>query len=372
MSVPPAGERAYLDAATAAPLHPAARATLLAAYDEGWADPHRLYAESRRARLLLDAARESIAANVGCRADELTFTGASTAARRGAVRGLLAARPGPPSEHRVVASAVEHSAILQATDDVERVPVDRLGRVDVDAWTTALRGATAAALQAANHEVGTLQPVEAAKAAEDAGVPLVVDATPLLPWRAATGPWSVLVGGAEAWGGTPGVGLLAVRKRTRWRPPPGGMAADEGALPAVLASAAALEAVRADQQQAPRLSALVDRIRSEVPRLIGDVEVVGEPVARLPHVVTFSCLYVDGEPLLSELDRRGFAVGSGSACTSDVLEPSHVLAAMGVLTHGNIRLSLHPGVTDGDIDRLLAVLPEVIAQVRRSMGAEGL
>ena len=95
-----------------------------------------------------------------------------------------------------------------------------------------------------------------------------------------------------------------------------------------------------------------------------DVEVVGDPVNRLPHLVTFSCLYVDGEALLHELDRRGFAVSSGSSCTSSTLRPSHVLAAMGVLTHGNVRVSLHRETTEEQVERFLAALPEVVATLR--------
>ena len=89
---------------------------------------------------------------------------------------------------------------------------------------------------------------------------------------------------------------------------------------------------------------------------------VGDPVDRLPHLVTFSCLYVDGEALVDALDRRGFGVASGSACTASTLEPSHVLAAMGVLTHGNVRVSLTRDTTEADVDGFLAVLPEVVAR----------
>ena len=95
-------------------------------------------------------------------------------------------------------------------------------------------------------------------------------------------------------------------------------------------------------------------------------------VERLPHIVTFSCLYVDGEALLHALDRAGFAVSSGSACTSDTLRPSHVLAAMGVLTHGNVRVSLHPGVSTEDVEHFLAVLPDVVARIRADAGVVGL
>ena len=118
----------------------------------------------------------------------------------------------------------------------------------------------------------------------------------------------------------------------------------------------------------PRLSALVDGIRERVPHLIEDVEVIGDPVHRLPHLVTFSCLYVEGEALLTELDRLGFAVSSGSSCTADTLRPSHVLEAMGVITHGNVRVSLPRGTNATDVDRFLAVLPGAVARLRRTAG----
>jgi cysteine desulfurase len=102
------------------------------------------------------------------------------------------------------------------------------------------------------------------------------------------------------------------------------------------------------------------------------VEVVGDPADRLPHVVTFSILYVDGEALLHALDRRGFAVSSGSACTADTLQPSHVLAAMGALTHGNVRVSLHSGVSEQDVNEFLAVLPAVVHDLRQQAGVSDL
>jgi cysteine desulfurase len=101
---------------------------------------------------------------------------------------------------------------------------------------------------------------------------------------------------------------------------------------------------------------------------VPDVEVVGDPVQRLPHLVTFSCLYVDGEALLHALDRSGFAVSSGSSCTASTLRPSHVLEAMGVLSHGNVRVSLHRGTTAAEVDRFLAVLPGLVAGIRAEAG----
>ncbi len=137
-----------------------------------------------------------------------------------------------------------------------------------------------------------------------------------------------------------------------------------------MAAAASLRAVRAEAAaEAVRLRALVDRVRSVVAERVPDVEVVGDPERRLPHLVTFSCLYVDGETLLHELDRREFSVSSGSSCTSSTLTPSHVLRAMGVLSEGNIRVSLPPGTAGADVDRFLEVLPGVVAEVRERLGA---
>ena len=124
--------------------------------------------------------------------------------------------------------------------------------------------------------------------------------------------------------------------------------------------------------EAARLSALVDRLRTRVPELVADTVVLGDPVDRLPHLVTFSFLYVAGEALLSDLDAAGFAVSSGSSCVADSLQPSHVLAAMGALTHGNLRVSLPHGAAEADVERLIEVLPGVVARVRGLLGTEGL
>jgi cysteine desulfurase len=168
--------------------------------------------------------------------------------------------------------------------------------------------------------------------------------------------------------------VLLVRKGARWRNPfPGDDRVDERTtgmenVPAALAAAAALQAVVAERDDVnARQAALVDRLRAGVAR-IPDTEVVGDPVDRLPHLLTFSFLYVDGEAIVTELDRLGFAVASGSACTASTLEPSHVLAAMGALTHGNVRVSLSRDSGQDDVDRLLAALPDVVARIRHGAG----
>jgi cysteine desulfurase len=361
-----------LDAAAGLPLHPAAREALLAAQDDGWADPAKLYAAGRRARLLLDGAREALAAALGARPDELVLPPGGCAAARWAVQGSRRRAAG-----HVVHSAVEHSCVLHAAGEgpATAVPVDRLGRVDPAGYAAALQEDTAlACLIAASHEVGTLQPVaEVAQVCAAQGVPLHVDAAPLVGRAPVPPGWSLLTADARTWGGPSSVGVLAVRTGTRWRSPLPGTREDLVDLPAVLAAAVGLQAVLAEREaEDARLRPLVARVRAQVAATVPDVEVVGDPDARLPHLVTFSCLYADGEALLTALDREGFAVSSGSSCTSDTLEPSHVLVAMGVLTHGNVRVSLHRGTTEEDVDRFLAVLPGVVADVRRAGGAEGL
>ncbi|QMU75854.1 aminotransferase class V-fold PLP-dependent enzyme [Streptacidiphilus sp. PB12-B1b] len=371
----------YFDAASTAPLHPLARQALLSALDEGWADPARLYRDARRARMMLDAARETVAAELGARPDEVVFTASGTQANQLGVLGALAGnhRKGL----RLVHSAVEHSSVLHAAEqhqarggNVAAVPVDRLGRVDPERFAQELLPGTAlACLQAANHEVGTVQPVaEVGERCARAGVPLLVDAAQSAGRLDVPGGWSLLTASAHKWGGPAGVGVLAVRKGVRYRSPLPADDRESGRVPGfvnVPGAIAAAVALRAVRQEAARLNPLqharIDRLRAELPGLVPDLAVLGDPERRLPHLLTFSCLYVDGEALLGELDRAGFAVSSGSSCTSSTLTPSHVLAAMGVLTEGNIRVSLPPDCTDADVELFLSVLPRAVAAVRSQL-----
>ncbi|MGA4989108.1 cysteine desulfurase family protein [Nonomuraea bangladeshensis] len=374
---------AYFDAASSEPLHPQAREALLAAIDAGWADPARLYGQARRAHLLLEQARTEVAEVLGARADEVSFTASGTQAVHLGVLGTLHGRR--RAGRHLVTSAVEHSSVLHAAQlhereggTVETVGVGLTGRVDPARFAAAVaRPDTAlACLQTANHEVGTLQPVaEAAAACREHGVPLLVDAAQTAGRMPVPAGWSVLTASAHKWGGPAGVGVLAVRKGTRFR---SFLPEDERErrrvpgfenVPAIVAAAAALRATAAEAaEEQARLSALVDRIRETVPGIVPDVEVIGDPADRAPHIVTFSCLYVDGEALLTELDRAGFAVSSGSSCTASTLRPSHVLEAMGVLTHGNVRVSLPRGASAAEVDRFLGVLPELVRRIRQDAG----
>ncbi|MDO9455822.1 cysteine desulfurase family protein [Nocardioides sp.] len=367
MSEAPAVPPRYLDSASSEPLHPAAHQTLLAALDAGYADPRRLHHPARNARLLLDNARAAVAEALGVRADEVTFTGSGTEAVH---RGLLGLVSATAYDAPVTHTDVEHSAVLHAAAWSGRpttvVPVDRLGRVDPDALRSAAEALGVVAVQAANHEVGTVQHLP--DLPEHAAV--FVDACAAMGRLPLPDRWAAAAGSAHKWGGPAGVGVLLVRHRAAWLNPfPADDRADHRAtgfenVPAALAAAAALQAVVAERGEVnARQHALVDRIRAAAVA-IDDVDVVGDPVDRLPHLVTFSVLYVNGERLVTALDRRGFGVASGSACTASTLEPSRVLAAMGALTHGNVRVSLTRDTSEADVEAFCAALPEVVAELR--------
>ncbi|WP_277455501.1 aminotransferase class V-fold PLP-dependent enzyme [Janibacter sp. DB-40] len=378
------GVRGLLDASPG-PVLPAALETWRAAHDLAWADPTSRHAAGRRSRALLDRARAIIAGGLGVRPDEVTLHASGDQAARTALAGLARGRRrriGPP-----VASSVEHSGLLRwlrARDEgAVEVAATPTGALDLPGWRAAITGETPfAVLQAANQEVGTRQPLTEARSVTAAhGVPLLVDARASVGRDPVPRDFDVLVADAASWGG-PRLGVLVVRTGTRFSPhdPPspheGGFTLDPVAVPTALAAAEAWQQVTADAGEESRgARELIDRIRSAA-GAVGAVDVVGDPWDRLPHVCTFSVLYVDGETIVDELARHGLAVASGSACTSDTLEPSHVLAAMGALTQGNVRITLplaavSPDRAD-DVERLCAVLPEVVRSARGRLGVTDL
>jgi cysteine desulfurase len=376
----------YLDSVSSEPLHPAAREALLSALDVGFADPLRLHGPARNARLLLDNARSVVASSLGVRVDEVSFTPSGTAAVHLGVLGLLMGRARVST--RLVHSAVEHSSVFQAGawwarhfgGTTDPVGVSRTGVLSLDGLSAALEEpAGVVAVQSANPEVGTAQPLPRVYAVTaEADVPVFVDCAAAAGRLDLPAGWSAAAASAHKWGGPAGVGVLLVRKGSRWRAPfPTDDRVDPRAagfenVPAALAAAAALQAVVAERDtENARQAALVDRLRLRVAAQVPDVEVVGAADDRLPHVVTFSCLYVDGEALVTELDRLGFGVASGSACTASTLTPSHVLEAMGVLTHGNVRVSVSRDTTEDGVERFASVLPAVVARLRGAAPGRG-
>jgi cysteine desulfurase len=273
---------------------------------------------------------------------------------------------------------VEHSDVLHAADDLAvpegapRLPVLATGAVDLDALDATLTGEPIAliAVQTANQEVGTRQPlVEVAQRCRALDIPLLVDACTTAPWEPLPDVGDVLIVEAASWGGPRSVAAVITRGEVRMRPGPLVQPSPPD-VPSVVAAAAALEALRFDAPEtAAKARDQIAEIRIRVQRDIPDVDVVGDPDNRAPHIVTFSCLYVAGEAIVTELDRHGISVASGSACVADTLEPSHVLAAMGALTHGNVRVSVQPSTGDDEVEALLDVLPGVVQALRRTAGA---
>jgi len=375
--------RAYLDHASTSPLRSEARDALVAALDGLRGDPGRIHEEGMAARVALETAREQVAALLGARGREVVFTSGATeaiaaaawgAAERARERGLL---DGDGRTHQVV-TAVEHSAVRFAANragDVTVVPVDGTGRVRADDVLAAVRPHTAAVhVQWGNHEVGTVQPVaEVVAACRERGVLVHVDAAQAVGRDAvdfgALGADLLSVSGHK-FGGPTGTGALLVRRGLRI--PPLLVGGDQerarraGLEPvaALVGLGAAAEAVAARwADEAAEARRLTDRLRAAAASIAG-VAVYGDPVHRLPHLV---CLGIDGvEPqgVLLGLDRAGVAAHSGSACSSESLEPSPVLAAMGVDAHRSLRLSVGWDTTDEDVDRAVQALPDTVARLR--------
>jgi cysteine desulfurase len=346
-------------------------------------DPSRIHAEGMAARVAIEEARDRVGAFFGARSREVVFTSGATEAIAAATWG--AAERG----NQIIASPVEHSAVREASEaflrsegrgEVVLVGVDSVGRVDADAVAAALSDSTALVhVQWGNHEVGTIQPVrEIVEHCRERGVLVHVDAAQ------ANGHASLDFGAigadlmsisAHKFGGPPGIGALLVRRGLRLRPLLVGGDQERARraglenLPAIAGLAAAC-----DELAGARLDAEASRARAHTDRVLAwvadfeGIRVYGDPDRRLPHLI---CLGVDGiEPqaVLLGLDQRGVAAHSGSACSSEALEPSPVLEAMGVDAQRSLRVSVGWSTTDADIDALLSALPEVVGSLRALAG----
>ncbi len=376
-------EPVYLDVASAAPWHPAALAAYTEVARETWADPQRRHAPGRAASDLLEAARAAVAGTLGVAADAVLFTSGGTESVHLAVRGAAIANRTRP--RRIVSTAVEHSAVLAAAEATDHehvlVGVDAEGRVDLDALAAALEGGAALCnVQHANHEVGTLQPIAAvADLCRRNDVLLHVDACQTvgrLPVDLRELGADLLSCSAAKLGGGRGTGALAWSPRARFRPL---LTGDERErrrraglehLPGIAAFAEALLQLDPSNPtgtaatEARRSDALRLRLRRRLVETVPDLAVHGPETGALPHVVALSALYVEGQALLEALDERGFAVHSGSSCATTSGEPSHVLVAMGALTHGHVRVSFGPEVDADDLDAFVAALDDAVTALR--------
>ncbi|MGB2567488.1 cysteine desulfurase family protein [Micromonospora citrea] len=386
---------AYLDhAATTPMLDEALEAYVATAREVGNASS--LHAAGRRARRRVEESRERVAAALGARPSEVVFTGGGTESDNLAVKGIFWARRGS-ARVRVVSSAVEHHAVLDAVDwltahegaEVGWLPVDAAGRLDPDRLRAELaahadRVALVTAMWA-NNEVGTVQPVaELAAVAAEHGVPFHTDAIQAVGQVpvdfAASGASALTVTGHKL-GGPAGVGALLLARDVAATPllHGGGQERDvrSGTLDTagVVAFAVAVEAaVKGQQEYAARVAALRDdlvrRVREAVPEVIFN----GDPTDRLPGNAHFSFPGCEGDALLLLLDAQGIACSTGSACSAGVAQPSHVLIAMGAdhdRARSSLRFTLGHTSTPAEVDALIAALPAAVERARRAASLRG-
>ncbi|MWB98647.1 cysteine desulfurase family protein [Agromyces seonyuensis] len=393
----------YLDHAATTPM----RAEAIAAYTDALAagaNPASIHSAGQRAKQLLEESRERIAATLGVDGIEVVLTGSGTEAINLAIKGLYwARRAADPVRTRILLPGGEHHATLDSVEwlaahdgaIVEELPLDRAGRLDLDALAAALSDSSDVALVTmlvANNEVGTIEPVvEASRLAARAGVPLHLDAVAAygqLPiefgaWRreSGSGRGSGLVAlsvSAHKIGGPSGVGALVLdRSATIEALLHGGgqqrrirSGTQDVAGAAAFAEAAALAAVELPAHAA-RLAVLRDRLIAGVRASVPDAVLSGpEPgPERLPGNANFAFPGCEGDSLLFLLDAAGVAVSTGSACTAGVPEASHVLLAMGRTepeARSALRMTLGHGTTEADVDAFLAALPDAVSRASRA------
>jgi cysteine desulfurase len=384
----------YLDHAATTPVRPEVLEAMLPYLtNQAFGNPSSAHRFGRAARAGIEQARREVAQAVGAEPNQVIFTSGGTEADNlGIIGAALAARErgGPVC---AVVSAIEHKAVLAAAHAVCHLggreivlPVDRLGRVSLEALERALAERPAVvSIMWVNNEVGLVQPVaEIARRCSEAGVVFHTDAVQAfgkIPVSMADLPCTLLTLSGHKIGAPKGIGALVVRDRKAVEAIIHGGGQQHGIRPgtenvagAVALGRATLLAAREQAEEAPRLRALRERLAERLRDGVSDLSVNGEGAETAPHVLNVSVAGADSEALLMHLDLAGVAASSGSACSTGSVEPSHVLVAMGVprdLALGAIRFSLGRESTTEDVDRVAEVMPSVVAKVRQLAGVLG-
>ncbi len=389
---------AYLDHAASTPMLPEVAQALSASYARALThagNASSLHAAGRQARRVVEESREQLAAALGARPSEVIFTAGGTESDNLAVKGIWwARRAADPRRRRILASAVEHHAVLDAVEwlvahegaTVQWLPVDAQGRVDPDVLVAAIErdpgDVALVTIMWANNEVGTVQPVRRlADVCAEHGIPFHSDAVQavgqLAVDAAASGVDALTITGHK-FGGPLGVGALLLGRDIACTPllHGGGQERDvrSGTLDAPAAEALAVAATLAVERQAElalRLGGLRDDLVRRVQQALPEAVLNGSTGAdRLPGNAHFSFPGCEGDSLLLLLDARGVEVSTGSACSAGVARPSHVLLAMGAAedaARSSLRFSLGHSSTAGDVDALVEALPAVVERARRAM-----
>jgi len=378
--------RSYFDHNATTPPAPEVVEAVVRALRDDFGNPSSVHHFGQRAKAQLDEARSSVAELIGAEPGDIVFTSGGTEADNMALRGAAEAAEAAGSRRHVIASAIEHEAVLNTVKALTRrgwtstlLPVDESGIVKPAALASAITPQTAlVSVMHANNEIGTIQPIaDLAAIAHEHGAVFHTDAVQSaakIPLDVAGLGLDLLSLSAHKFNGPKGAGALWIRRGTRLVPTMTGGKHERNRrggtenVPGIAGLGVAARLARAKLKgDAVRIAALRDRLEQGVLARVSGTAVNGDVSARVPNTTNISFDGVEAESLLIALDLEGFAVSTGSACSSGTLEPSHVLRAMGLPAHrtqNSIRFSLGLGNTEPQIDALLERLPAVVSKLR--------
>jgi cysteine desulfurase len=376
----------YLDHAATTALDPRVLEAMLPYFTQQPGNPSSIHAPGRTALQALDDAREVVALALGARLREIIFTGGGSEANNLAIKGVALAQQQRGRGKHLITSAIEHHAVLHAVEYLEQfgftitiLPVDARGFVPPDNLRAALRTDTVlVSIMYANNEIGTIQPVaELGAICREQGIPFHIDAVQAvgsLPINVQDLNVDLLSLTAHKLYGPKGVGALYVRQGTPLVPQINGggqerrRRAGTENVPGIVGLAAALSLAETQRDwYATQCTTLRDRLIDGISERIPGTRLNGDRAQRLPNNANLAFDYIEGESILLLLDQQGICASSGSACTSGSLDPSHVLTALGLTPAqaiSSVRFTVGKEVTHADIDRVLEVLPGMVAQLR--------
>jgi len=374
------GSGLYFDYCATTPLHPQVREAIFSALDDNFGNPSSMHGFGRQARSQVEIARTQVAAGIGASPDEILFTSGATEANNLAITGTLR-RLSPAKDHLII-SAIEHHAVLHTAEAMDDegyhftiLPVDHQGMVSADSLANALRPETAlVSIMMVNNEVGTLQNIsQLAALAKEKDTLFHTDAVQGIPYLdvdVKSLDIDFLSLSAHKMYGPKGIGVLYVKSGTALKPMLFGGAQERKLrpgtenVPGIVGLGKAME-LRTDDlsQRRSHITSLRSYLIQGLQETIPGVQINGPDKNISPHVISASFPNVDGEMMLFHLSQKNIAVSLGSACTSEDLEPSHVLTAMNLpleQVEGTLRISLGDPTTEAEINELLKILPEVI------------